>query len=205
MRVDRVLRDRMTAQRSAEGIAPSMESLESTKISPKRLTRSLVAAALTLAATIFGIAAWTSWNNSSNDFSAAVSHWDELRRRVDEAEASQHFPAIPQMHFASVGTHKLATPVNGYIVEDRPARQWHLYAFRLPKLEKGHSYQVWFDLGDSRFVRAGTADIDDEGTIRRLIDVPSDFASIHGVAISDESGGEPERPSGENLIEAKLP
>jgi hypothetical protein len=202
MRVDRTLRDRIAEERVPDKIRLVQVSIETRRTSPRFLTRGLIAAAVALAATILCIAAWTTRQNKSAV--PASQQWAELQRRVEQADASQQFPAIPQMRFASLGTRKLEKPVIGYIVEDQPARQWHVYALNLPKLPEGHVYQMWFDMGNSRFVRAGTAEVDDTGTIHRLIDVPSDLGAIHGLAISDEANNDTGRPTGENLLEATL-
>lgn len=203
MRGERDLLKRIAAQRGPETADVSNQlPVEAAKMSPKSLTRRLVAAAMVLAATVVGIALWTTRHDVS---SAATSQWAELQRRVDQANASQQFPEIPQLHFASVGNRSPEVRVEGYIVHDAIAKQWHVYAFRLPMLPAGHIYQVWFDMGDSNFVRAGVANADDEGSISCLVDAPPDLGAVRGLAISAESGADAERPSGDSLIEAPLP
>jgi len=205
-RVEHALVDRIAGKRAPGRVVETpVRPSAVKKISPKSLTRSLVAAALALAATILGVAAWSTWRDIWNNPPGAPFGWAELQRRVDQANASQQFPSIPQLQFASLGSHSPEVPVAGYIVQDKLARQWHVHAFHLPALPAGRVYQLWFDLGSSRFVPAGPADVDDEGTLSRLVDVPTDLLAIKGLAISDEPASGSDRPTGESLFEATLP
>jgi Anti-sigma-K factor rskA len=187
------------------GTVPLSDPAPTRKISPKSLTRGLIAAALALAATIMGIAAWNTWRDILKNPNGAGSPWAELQLRVDQANASQQFPSIPQLQFASLGSHSPEIPVTGYVVQDHLARQWHVYAFHLPALPAGRAYQLWFDTGNAQFVSAGAADVDPEGTLSRLIDVPSDLLAIKGLAISDEPTTGSDHPTGEKFFEAPLP
>lgn len=203
MRGERSLLKQIAEQRGATGdvgLRPTLD--EPVDISPKSLSRRLVAAAMVLAATVLGIALWTTRSDVSATSSA---QWAELQRRVDQANASQQFTEIPQLHFASVGNKATEVSAEGYVVHDQIARQWHVYALRLPVLPAGHVYQVWFDMGNSRFVRAGVAQADNEGTISCVIDMPAETGEVKALAISAEPSADAQRPSDDILIEAPLP
>ena len=204
MRVDRALRNRMEAQRMREEVARPGESLAPAATTRKPHTRRLIAVALTLAATVLGIAAWTAYQDSMMQRTAIDRSWSDLRRRIEQADESQHFSSIPQIQFASLGKQAPKTPVVGYVVEDKILRQWHVYALHLPELQPGHTYQLWFDMGNSRFVHAGTEEVDAEGTAQRLIDLPAGLGNVEGIVISQESKLDTVQPSGEIVVEAKL-
>ena len=201
MRVERQLLQRIAAERGPnDTAAPSISLAENKKLSSISLTHSLMAITAALAATVVGVALWTTRDGSPNS-----SRWAELDLRVDRANALQEFSTIPQIRFVSLGRHVPEVPVEGYIVQDAIAKQWHVHVFHMPAIPKGRVYQLWFDMGDSRFERARIADVDEDGTLSCLVDVPSDLVAIRGLVISDEPGADSERPTVDNIVEAMLP
>lgn len=204
MRVDRTLRNRMEAQRLRDETlrTESIPAPVTTASTPR--TRRLIAVALALAATVLGIAAWTAYQDRTMQRTAMDRSWLDLRRRIEQADAEQHFSEIPQIQFASLGKRELKTPVVGYVVEDKVLRQWHVYALHLPELQPGYTYQLWFDMGNSKLVHAGTAEVDATGTAQRLIDLPPGLGKVEGLVISQEATLDTAHPSGEIVVEAKL-
>jgi hypothetical protein len=204
--VERALRNRIAVQSLRREALAGTDSHVSTAVSsPKSLTRRLVSVAVALAATIIGIAIWANRHKDLNGTTTSADPWADVQRRVEQADASQHFSTIPRLRFASFGTHSPKDAVEGYIVEDRLAKQWHVYVFHLPALPAGRGYQLWFDAGDSHFVRAGSAVANDDGTISCVVDLPKDVPAVRGLAISDEANADAEQPSRDNLVEAPLP
>lgn len=205
MRGERALLNRIAVgQLRQEAARPTMAASPAPTIPARSSSRGLWAAAIALAAMIVGIAAWTSRHNNSENV-AGQGSWVELDRRVAEADAGQRFSTIPQLRFASLKLPAQKVSVEGYVVQDRLAKQWHVYAFHLPTLPTGRVHQLWFDLGDSHFARAGIADTDGDGALSCIVNAPSDRSSIRGIAISDEPNAGSDSPSGESLVESLLP
>lgn len=173
-------------------------------------SRRLITAALAVAASLLGLAAWTSWHggngrNSTNDLAGEAPYQAELQRRVEQADHSQHFSSIPQLKFAYVNNPAPPKPVHGYIVADQIARQMHLYVFDLPALAEGRAYEVWLVAKDGQFISAGRLETDAEGTANKIIDLPSDAPQVTGIAISDEPTVGSPNPTGPNFVKADLP
>lgn len=206
MRVERILLNRIAAQqlRREAAIIPSAAStFPRTDPAPSR--RGRLAAAFAMAAMLFAVAAWTVHLNRINNTADQPAPWAELQRRVADAEASQRFSNIPQLHFASLKIPAAKSSVEGFVVQDLIAKQWHVYALHLPKLPADRAYQLWFDLGNSHFSRAGITSIDADGTVSCIINAPADHVAVRGLAISDEPATGSESPTGENLVESPLP
>jgi hypothetical protein len=208
LRLERELMRRIVSGQAPEAaaIASSSSSAQS-KSRNESLTGGLVGAALALAVCLIGIAAWVNWRGGISDGALVPEseHWANLQRRLDEAESRQRFSSIPRLEFAYLRSPAPTPPVHGYIVADKIANQWHFYIFNLPPLADGRTYQLWFVLGDSRYVAAGTVDADPSGISSRLIDIPSDLTSITGIAISDEPIAGSDQPTGEHFFRTDLP
>ena len=193
-------------QMSSATPLPEADLRPVTRPSSKRL----ITAALAVAASLLGLAAWTSWHdgngqNSTHDLAGEAAYQAELQRRVEQADHSQHFSSIPQLHFAYVNNPAPPKPVHGYLVADQITRQMHLYAFDLPPLAEGRTYEVWLVTKDSQFISAGRLDTDTEGASNRIIDLPSDVPKVTAIAISDEPTVGSPKPTGPNFVKADLP
>jgi anti-sigma-K factor RskA len=200
--IERDLFDRIAAQSRPRALEEAPVTLRQTPISKKSLTRSLVAAAAVLAACLAGIATWNAWQGRRTGL--GLEEWAELRRRVDEADEAQRFGAVPELSFVSVRGPAPEKPVQGYIVADHSARQWHVYVFNLPALPQDRTYQLWFATGDKP-VAAATAEADADGTLSTIIDLPSELPAITGLAISDEPQSGSTEPTGDHIYQADLP
>jgi len=200
--VERDLFDRIAAQSRPLAAEEPRVSIRHAGISKKSLTRGLLAAAAALAACLAGIATWNAWQGRPTGL--GIEEWAELRRRVDEADEAQRFGAVPELSFVSLRGPAPEKPVHGYIVADHSTRQWHVYVFNLPSLPQDRTYQLWFATGD-RPVAAATAEADPDGTVSKIVDLPSDLPAITGVAISDEPKSGSTEPTGNHIYQAELP
>lgn len=202
-RVERDLFDRIAARNLEPAEMRHVASQIDSK-SRKQALRRLLATALALAASVIGIAMWSNWRGPSSQTSGGPGDWAAVQQRVERANAAEHFAAIPQLKFASLRQPAAENAVQGYVVVDRLAKQWHVYAFHLPPLEQKRRYHLWIDLGDSRFQHLENVEVDSEGTLARVISVPADVVEPRGLAISDEADDAPDHPTGENILEAPL-
>jgi hypothetical protein len=195
--IERDLMQRVAAHGAVQPVAPG-------RISRRTLTRGLIASAAVLAASLLGVAAWIIRQQAITNqiLSEQVA---DFERRLAEADKSQHFAPVPQLTFASRGAAAPQTPVNGYVIADHVARQWHVYVFNLPPPPDDRVYQLWFIADDGTFVPAATVKADDAGTVSHLVDLPSEIPTIAGLAISDEPMGGSNAPTGTHLFQANLP
>jgi hypothetical protein len=208
LRLERELMRRIVSGQAPEAAAiVSSSPAAQSKSRNESLAGGLVGAALALAACLIGVAAWVVWRGGMSDHVSAgeAEHWANLQRRLDATDSLQRFSSIPRLEFANLRSPAPTLPIHGYIVTDHIANQWHVHIFNLPPLEEGRTYQLWFVLGDSRYVAAGTVDADPSGIASRLIDVPSDLTSIAGIAVSDEPITGSDQPTGERFFRADIP
>jgi hypothetical protein len=195
--VERDLMQRVAVRGVIQPAAPG-------RISRRTLTRGLIGSAAVLAASLIGIATWTIWQQAVTNQRLAEQVAD-FQRRLAEADKSQRFAPVPQLTFASRGVAAPETPVNGYVITDHVARQWHVYVFNLPSLADDRVYQLWFVADDGKFVPAATVTADDAGTVSHLVDLPSALPTIAGLAISDEPASGSSTPTGQHMFQANLP
>ncbi|HEX4413279.1 MAG TPA: anti-sigma factor [Lacipirellulaceae bacterium] len=186
---------RETARFSAVGATAGSESR-------RHALRRLLVSALALAASVVGIAMWSAWHGRIGRTEAEPRAWGEVVRRVEQANAAERFAEIPQLKFASL--RQPSSDVTGYVVVDKLAKQWHVYALHLPAPATGRRYHLWIDLGDSRFKHVGAAEIDGAGTLAQIVDVRADMVNAQGLAISDEADEVLDHPTGQNMVEAPL-
>lgn len=166
--------------------------------------RQLIAAVITLAATLLGIAAWSTWHRDrSIEEGVATSLPAALEQRIHHADQSDPFSASPRLEFAYLSEPPLETRVHGYTVIDQVANQWHVYVINLPPAAADRKYQAWLVSGE-QYVPVGQLDVDSDGSAALVLDVPTSGATATGIAISDEPSETPQSPTGKNFFRAAL-
>ena len=207
LRIERELMQRI-ATRSSDSETPAAS--RQLKLINKPPSSRVFAITIALAALLIGVAAWSTWNraipgDSADPSREATDYQASLQRRINRANETQPFSAVPQLKFAYLRRPAPEKLVNGYIAIDEAARQWHLYLFNLPPLADELKYQAWLVVDGVRYIRASAIEVDVEGTASLVLDLPPNVSTVSGIAISDEPTTDSDEPTGENFFRADIP
>jgi anti-sigma-K factor RskA len=92
----------------------------------------------------------------------------------------------------------------GRIFWDADHGYWHVYVFDMAPPASGKTYELWFIGNDGRKTRAGLFDVNAKGDANLVVKVPGDLGPLAAAAVTDESAGGSEQPTGTIQLLGKI-